>query len=361
MERRAVLDHHAPARLLRSSCRSIVIGSCLALAACGAGARGGSLARGSTEGPSAPAGGDEVTFPDEAEARAAPPASEAVLAAEALLAEGRPREAAARLTAILAETPRDLRAHLDLGLAREMQDDPAGAEQAYRAALAVDAEFSEALNNLGALLRDQDRVEEAVRLLREAVRVRPAFASAQLNLGLALEDAGDDEGALRAYRAVIRLSPREPVSRTSLGLLLLRRGQRDQALIELRRAAPLAESRADLAALGAGLRQAGDPAMALRVLRQAVDAEESPAPPGLRAEVALAEFAAGDRAAAEAHLRELSGSYAPAFYLLGNALAAREAWREAESAYTEYLRRDPSGAHASDARARVTYVRSRMR
>lgn len=328
-------------------------------AGCGPNARQGSLA-GDSQGASSGGGeGDELTFPDEAEARAAPPATEEVLAAEQLMAEGRPREAEQRLEAIVAATPNDLRAHLDLGLSRELQDDVEGAEAAYRAGLRVDPAFSEILNNLGALLRDTDRVTDAILMLREAVRVRPAFASAQLNLGLALEDSGDDEGAEAAYRAVIRLAPREATSRTSLGLLLLRTNRRDQALIELRRAAPLAESRADLAAIGAGLRRAGDPAMAVRVLGQAIEVEDEPAPPGLRAEHALAEFAIGQRAEAEQHLRELSASYAPAHYLLGNVLAAREAWADAARAYEAYLRSEPRGEDASEARGRLTFVRSR--
>lgn len=333
----------------------------LAGAACGTNARQGSLAGGGESAESG-SGGDELTFPDEAEARAAPPASEEVLAAEQLLAEGRPREAEQRLEAIVRASPTDLRAHLDLGLSREMQEDLEGAEEAYRGALRVDATFSEALNNLGALLRDTDRVEEGIAMLREAVRVRPGFASAQLNLGLALEDAGDDEGAEAAYRSVIRLSPREPTSRTSLGLLLLRTNRRDQALIELRRAAPLAEGRADLAAIGAGLRRAGDAAMAVRVLGQAVSADEEPAPPGLRAELALAEYAAGQREQAEQHLRALIAdmpSYASAHYLLANLLAAREAWAEAAREYEAYLRAEPRGADAAEARGRLDYVRSR--
>ncbi|MBX7196958.1 MAG: tetratricopeptide repeat protein [Sandaracinaceae bacterium] len=344
---------------------SLVLLAAAALAvisACGPNARQGSLSGGGGDGSGGGGEGGELTFPDEAEARAAPPASEEVLAAEQLLAEGRPREAEQRLEEIVRATPTDLRAYLDLGLSREMQEDLEGAEEAYRAALRVDAAFSEALNNLGALLRDTERTEEGIAMLREAVRVRPGFASAQLNLGLALEDAGDDEGAERAYRSVIRLSPREPTSRTSLGLLLLRTNRRDQALIELRHAAPLAEGRADLAAIGGGLRRAGDAAMAMRVLQQAVDADEAPAPPGLRSELALAEFAAGQRPQAEEHLRALlrdTPDYAAAHYLLGNMLAAREAWAEAAREYEAYLRAEPHGADASEARGRLAYVRSR--
>ncbi len=335
------------------------VGLSLLLALTGCGATRGNLAS-SESSASTGSSGEDVEFPDETAARSEAPATPEVLEAENLLAEGRPLEAERRLEAIVQATPNDVRARLDLGLAREMQDDAAGAEEAYRGAIAVDATFAEAWNNLGAMLRDLGRTDDGIAALREAVRLRPGFASAQLNLGLALEDSGDDEGAAAAYRTVMRLSRRDPTSRTSLGLLLLRQGQRDQALIELRHAVPLAEAREDLAAIGNGLRRAGDAAMAVRVLRQAIEASDEPAPSALRAELALAEFAADHRDVAEQLLRTLiteDASYAPAHYLLGNMLAARQAWADAAREYEAYLRAEPRGEDAEEARGRLAYVR----
>jgi TolA-binding protein len=54
-------------------------------------------------------------------------------------------------------------------------------------------------------------------------------------------------------------------------------------------------------------------------------------------------------------------SYASAHYLLANVLAAREAWREAAREYEAYLRAEPRGAAADDARGRLDYVRARSR
>lgn len=299
-------------------------------------------------------------FEDEAEAAAAPPASPEVMEAESTLAEGRPREAGQMLDAIVAAHPDDLRAWLDLGLAREMLDDVAAAEQAYRSALRASPEFTEALNNLGTLLRDTDRLEEGITILRQAIAIRPGFASAHLNLGLALEDAGDVAGAAEEYRTVMRLAPREPTSRTQLGLLLLDQGQEQNALIELRRALPLAGGDAAvLAAIGSGLRRAGDPAMAVRALNEAVEASEGDVPAALTAELALAEFAAGSRPQAEHRLRDLLASepsYATTHYLLANMLAARQAWPEAAAEYQAFLRAAPDAPEASDARGRLSYV-----
>ena len=61
-----------------------------------------------------------------------------------------------------------------------MREDLAAAERAYRGAIEVDPTFAEALNNLGALLRDTDRGEEGIAMLRRAVEARPGLASAHL-------------------------------------------------------------------------------------------------------------------------------------------------------------------------------------
>lgn len=303
-------------------------------------------------------------FEDEAEANRAPAASETVERGESLLASGDAAAAEPLFREAIEADPSDGRAHLDLGLALEMLERLEDAEGAYRAAIEASPQLAEARNNLGVLLRDTERTAEAVEVLREAVRVRPGFASAHLNLALALEESGDAEAAATSYRRVIELAPREPTARIQLGYLQLATGDRDAALITLRRAVSAASgSRAMLSALGSGLRRAGDAQMAVRVLTDSIAAdEESPAPPPLIAELALAQFAAGHRPEAEQTLEALIGEhsrYATAHYLLANMLAAREAFREAGRHYQAYLRLEPDGPQAEQARGRLEHVRQR--
>ena len=104
--------------------------------------------------------------------------------------------------------------------------------------------------------------------------------------------------------------------------------------------------------------------MAARVLREAVEAEEEPAPAAVLAELALALFAANERPEAEATLRALlerEPSYATAHYLLGNMLASREAWSDAAAAYRAYLRLEPRGPSSGQARERLEFVQRRAR
>jgi len=309
-------------------------------------------------------GGEEpIMFEDERAESHAPQASEDVTRGESLLASGDAAGAEALFRSAVEAEPNDVRAHLDLGLSLEMQDRLDEAEAAYRAAIAVDAEFGEALNNLGVLLRDTDRPEDALGILERAVAARPGFASAQLNYGLVLEELGRGEEAMAAYRRVIEIAPREPTARIQLGLLQLAMGEREQALLTLRRASSAAQgSRVMLSALGNGLRRAGDAAMAVQVLTAAIDAEETPAPSPVVAELALAQFAAGHREAAEQTLTELLSErtdYADGHYLLANMLAAREAFAEAARHYQRYLRLEPDGPQAAQARGRLEHVRNR--
>ena len=308
---------------------------------------------------------EPIEFEDEQAARLAPPASPEVTEAESLIAQGRAADAVPLLERAAAASAGDVRARLDLGLAHEMLEDLPAAERAYREAIAAQADFAEALNNLGALLRDTDRTEEGIAMLRRAVEARPAFASAHLNLALALEDTGDAAGAEAEYRIVMRLAPRDPASRTNLAMILIERGDREHALLELRQALPLAEgSRADLAQIGNGLRRAGDADLAVRALTEAIDAGEDPAPPALRAELVLAEYASGQREIAERHARDLAREapgYPDIHWVLGNMLAAREVWSQAAEEYAAFIRMAPDAPEAAEARARLEYVRGRSR
>jgi tetratricopeptide (TPR) repeat protein len=100
--------------------------------------------------------------------------------------------------------------------------------------------------------------------------------------------------------------------------------------------------------------------MSVRVLREAIEADEEPAPPPVVAELALAQFAAGHREEAEGTLTALLGDhddYADGHYLLANMLAARRAFDDAARHYQRYLRLEPRGPLAAEAQGRLQYVR----
>jgi len=86
--------------------------------------------------------------------------------------------------------------------------DRAGAERAYRRAIAAAPRFVDPYLNLGVMLCEDGRCAEAIDLYRHAVAHAPEEALLHFNLAIALEDAKRMDEALAAYRACMRLDPK---------------------------------------------------------------------------------------------------------------------------------------------------------
>ena len=107
----------------------------------------------------------------------------------------------------------------NLGNARRALGDRAGAEQAYRRALDVDARAVDAANGLGVLLVEAKRPAEAIPWLERAAAA-PDFVEARLNLGIALQDAGQTARAAETYRAILAAPPQFKREREAAAKLL---------------------------------------------------------------------------------------------------------------------------------------------
>lgn len=87
------------------------------------------------------------------------------------------------------------------------QSDKAAAEAAYRKALALDPDHTDAYLNLGALLCESKRCGEAVALYDEALRRFPNEALLHFNRAVALEDKGRPADALAGYNTSLQIDP----------------------------------------------------------------------------------------------------------------------------------------------------------
>lgn len=137
----------------------------------------------------------------------------------------------------------------NLGVARQAVGDPAGAEEAYRASLALDPGQASTLNNLGNVLAAQGRAADAEAAYRAACAARPAFVDALYNLCLLLRDKGP-EGAAEALDLVrARLAAQPDSARLHLaeGATLRQLGRLDEALAALDRALALDPSSVEAA------------------------------------------------------------------------------------------------------------------
>ncbi|HET7294373.1 MAG TPA: sulfatase-like hydrolase/transferase [Vicinamibacteria bacterium] len=183
--------------------------------------------------------------------------------ARALLASGRPSEAAPHFRAAVERQPshaaawegladcrarlRDARGALaalregqqalpgDAGLrfreARTLKTlgDVPGARKAYEAALALAPKDARIHVELGELLRDMGVPDEAIRRLRTGVELQPSAASYWNSLGMVLGAHAEAAEAEKAFREAVRLDGASARYAYNLGLILQRQGRAAEA------------------------------------------------------------------------------------------------------------------------------------
>ena len=106
---------------------------------------------------------------------------------------------------------------------------PARAGSLLREALALDANYADAHNNLARLLRAQGDVTGAIAEYRRATELLPRFPVFHFNLGLAYDRARDFPAAIGAYQQALDLDPTYVRALNNLAFVYLETGQLDEA------------------------------------------------------------------------------------------------------------------------------------
>jgi Tfp pilus assembly protein PilF len=186
------------------------------------------------------------------------------------------------LQAALERRPDHAETHNALGNLRFKHGDHAAAATHYRRAVAIDAGFRVARDNLGRALLARGRFDEAVRQLRIVLADDPDHGAARYYCGLALARLGRlDEAASDLARAA-RLRPEDPRVLAGLGTVRLRQTRFDEAIAAFRSAlalAPLHEPALD--GLVRSLDAAGRAGEATAVLSAALERARISGPPTL--------------------------------------------------------------------------------
>ena len=122
------------------------------------------------------------------------------------------------------------RAHKELGNTSFVRNDFAAAEKHYRDALAEDANYEEAYNNLGTVLTQTERFGEAIECYLRAIAIKPDYPVAYLNLGNWHKAHGNVEDQIRYYKKAVELKPDYYEAYNNLGSTLRQQGQVDEAI-----------------------------------------------------------------------------------------------------------------------------------
>jgi tetratricopeptide (TPR) repeat protein len=147
-----------------------------------------------------------------------------------LLQAGDMENAAAMATRLICIAPKEAVLYNFQGIALSRIFEIERAERAFRAAIKLRPNYSEALGNLGSLLFDQGKWAEAKTILSAALKHNPNLVEANNSMGLTLSELGHNEDALVYLDAAISLNPNYVNAYNSKGLVLKEMGDKDSAI-----------------------------------------------------------------------------------------------------------------------------------
>jgi tetratricopeptide (TPR) repeat protein len=122
---------------------------------------------------------------------------------------------------------------------RFAQADAAAAIAAYKAAIAIDADYCDAIDNLALIYRREGRLDEAIALYERSLAIAPHNQFAWQNVGVAYRMRGRHADAMRAYRQLAALSPANPEGWFGVAQMALMAHQAAEARDAARRAEAL--------------------------------------------------------------------------------------------------------------------------
>jgi Tfp pilus assembly protein PilF len=145
---------------------------------------------------------------------------------------GRHDEAIEKFTAALAMAPSCFDCHFNIGVAHMAKKDEKAAEEAWKKALEVKADYAEALNALSTLYNNQKRFDEASAMSAKAASAAGGSgnADATFNQGIILWNQGKAAEAKTKFEETIKLNPSHADAHFQLGMAMLNGGQLAEAV-----------------------------------------------------------------------------------------------------------------------------------
>jgi Flp pilus assembly protein TadD len=141
------------------------------------------------------------------------------------------RSAIAAWENVLLESPRNPRAHNNLGSQRYLAGRHPAAAGQFRKGLRINPPDPDAHLSLGHALLKMERVEEAFHHYEEALGLRPGHVEVRYNLAnLLLQRMGRPREAELHYRQVVKLQPDFPPAYNNLGAALFQQGRFAEAI-----------------------------------------------------------------------------------------------------------------------------------
>ncbi len=228
------------------------------------------------------------------------------------------------------ENPDDPQAAFYLGVAYEGLEDIKSAKKAYREALELDPELTEASVNLSGVLLDVDqKPESALKVVVQGLKHAPNHAGLLLNRALVAEAMEDWPAAVDAWGKLVKQTKDRPDWQLSYAMALHKAGNKGLALRQLSGAA----KSQDLKILAPAARMYGVLGAYKKCVQAFDRALEIKKLPELLVRRALCRNASEDAKGAVADLQEalnMDSKYAPAYLHLGIVFKEQDKTAEAK-------------------------------
>lgn len=146
---------------------------------------------------------------------------------------GRHDDAIAKFNAALALAPSCFDCHFNIGVAHMAKKDEKAAEEAWKKALEVKADYPEALNALSTLYNNQKRFDEASAMSAKAASAGgggSGNADATFNQGIILWNQGKIAEAKAKFEETIKMNASHADAHFQLGMALLNEGKLPEAV-----------------------------------------------------------------------------------------------------------------------------------
>ncbi len=125
------------------------------------------------------------------------------------------------------------------GLESAGKGDFEAAMKEYSRAIELDANYCDAMDNLGQVLRRQGKLDEAIYWYKRSIGVFPGNSSAHTNLAVAYSKQGKKDDAISEYKVLLKMNPDDPEGYYGLGTVYLASGEFNSAAKNFQKAEQL--------------------------------------------------------------------------------------------------------------------------
>ena len=132
---------------------------------------------------------------------------------------------------VVAKSPKNFRAHYNLGNALRADRRQKEAIKSYSMSLILKPDYIKARDNLGVVLTEVGRLDDAIKNFSDALKTRPNDPLLHCNLGLALMRKGDFRDAVDHFSEALRIKPAYTKAHSNLGITLAQQGNLKDAIV----------------------------------------------------------------------------------------------------------------------------------